>query len=155
MQGPTVEELVARMRAARERERPLGSAARVHRGRPRPQAPLEGEGHRTKPRDFDGVREDLQRRGWAVIYSRTLDEPVLWLRDSGVVVPERWRKYVAYTLAELEALRGVTPDGLREIHAAKRVFGGRVLPPEEARRARAALERAGAVRAGPLKEVVP
>jgi len=129
MQGPTVDELVARMRAARERERPPGSAARVHRGHPGPQAPLEGEGHRTKPRDFDGVREDLQRRGWAVIYSRTLGQQVLWLRDSGIVVPDRWRRYVAYTLAELAALRGATKDELLQIHAAKRVLGGRVLPP--------------------------
>lgn len=112
-------------------------------GGPEPQAPLEVEGHRIKPWSNAGVREEIERRGWAVIYSRTLGEPVLWLRDSNVVVPGRWRRLVGYTLEELEALKGVTPDGLREIHAAKKVFGGTVLPPEEARRAKEALERKG------------
>lgn len=152
MHGPTVEELVERMRAAREREQAAGGPAvrpapaqepGAALGGPEPQAPLAAEGS-MKPWSTAGVRAELERRGWTLIYSKTLGEPVLWLRDSNVVVPGRWRKHVAYTLAELAALRGVTPDGLREIHAAKKVFGGTVLPPEEARRVRAAVEGEGA-----------
>lgn len=94
-------------------------------------APRNIEGYPCRPWSTVGFRQELERRGWVVIYSRTLREPVLWLRDSNVVVPERWRKYVAYTLEELAALAGVTQEDLRVIHEAKRVMGGTVLPPEE------------------------
>lgn len=51
---------------------------------------------------------------------------VLWLRHEGVAVPERWQSAVAYVLEELEALHGVTPEHLVQIHEAKRIFGGLV-----------------------------
>lgn len=80
-----------------------------------------------RPAGLEGARADIERRGWAVVHSETLGERVLWLRDERVVPPEPWRQHVGYTLAELEALRGATKDDLRLLHAAKRVFGGRIL----------------------------
>lgn len=50
------------------------------------------------------------------------------------MVPERWRRYVGYTVDELKALAGVTQEGLRVTHQAKRIMGGTVLPPEETTR---------------------
>ena len=148
MQWPTVEELLVKMKIARERETTISAGALApspaHPTPPQDSevdpsgqesgVPREVNGDRIRPWSSVGVRREIERRGWAVIYSRTLREPVLWLKGSNVVVPERWRKYVGYTVDELKALAGVTEEGLRVIHQAKRIMGGTVLPPEETMR---------------------
>jgi hypothetical protein len=48
------------------------------------------------------------------------------LGHTTLVTPERWRGAVVYTLAELEHLRGMSPEELRTVHAVKSIFEGTV-----------------------------
>lgn len=92
----------------------------------------------TEPTDFDRADAFFQEHGWVPIRSRTLGgEVVVFLRDEQVAVPEQWRDAVSYTLEDLAALEGVSPDGLRLTHETKRIFGGRVLRGGDARAAAA------------------
>lgn len=83
--------------------------------------------------DYKGEAEKAQRlleeRGWCVVWSRVLGEPVVWVRDGKVVIPARWKDAVKYTLAELEALTRPPkpgPEELRRLHQAKKLFGGEI-----------------------------
>lgn len=72
----------------------------------------------------------LRELGWCAIECRTLGgEVVIWVRSEKVAIPARWRDAVRYTLAELEALRKPpkpSPEDLRKLHGAKRLFGGEI-----------------------------
>lgn len=71
----------------------------------------------------------LEKRGWCLVWSRVLGEPVVWVRDAKVVIPTRWQNAVKYTLAEFEALTKPPlpgPEELRRLHEAKRRFGGEI-----------------------------
>lgn len=56
---------------------------------------------------------------------------VIWVWDAKVAIPARWRGAVTYTLTELEALAGVTPEGLKKLHQAKKTFRGKIGPSGE------------------------
>lgn len=94
-------------------------------GRPAPSPPVD-------PRQAAAeARRQLAQRGWAALRSDVLGETVLIVRDMDVPLPEALRRrYVRYTFREVQLLRGTSPEALREIHAAKRVFGGEVIPAE-------------------------
>lgn len=72
----------------------------------------------------------LREQGWVLIYSHALGEPVLWLRDEAVHVPEELQGVPAYTLAELKTLLAEpvpTEDDLRLLHQSKQLFKGTFL----------------------------
>ncbi|HEY8415947.1 MAG TPA: hypothetical protein VIK99_09265 [Thermaerobacter sp.] len=98
------------------------------RHRPRPVRPASpGPARRIK--SAAEAQRELAQRGWTALWSHVLGETVLIVRDENVPLPDSLRRrYVRYTLREIQLLRGVTPEGLRELHAAKRVFGGEVMP---------------------------
>lgn len=64
-------------------------------------------------------------RGWLAILSEHLGEVVILAVDeqAAATAPEG---YVIYTEDEIAHLRDITPDALRQVHEAKRHFGGRV-----------------------------
>jgi len=64
--------------------------------------------------------------GWAAVRSHLLAETIVFLRDESVPLPPTAAGLVNYTRAELEILRSATETALREIHAWKRAFGGRI-----------------------------
>lgn len=64
--------------------------------------------------------------GWAAVRSHLLGETVLFVRDEAVPIPPEAAGLVSYTRAELEMLATATKGALREIHRAKKLFGGRV-----------------------------
>lgn len=64
--------------------------------------------------------------GWAAVRSHVLGEAILFLRDEAVALPPEAAGLLTYTWAELEILATATEDALREIHRAKKLFGGRV-----------------------------
>lgn len=57
------------------------------------------------------------------VYSRVLREEVIWVPNSEVAARVNG---VTYTLKELEALKSCTPEQLRLVHEAKKIFGGRL-----------------------------
>jgi len=74
----------------------------------------------------------IHQWGWAAIQSGVLGgEIILWTQDSKTVVPARWNDAVRYTIDELKELFNkngkVTPEELRQIHQAKKLFGGTVV----------------------------
>jgi len=70
----------------------------------------------------------LSTQGYAPLQSAALGgETVIVLRDESVIVPERWKQAVSYTVGELEQLRGLPIGALRQVHDLKVVFGGRVV----------------------------
>lgn len=80
-----------------------------------------------RKREIEIAKRRLEEQGWVAIHSDALGEPVVWLRDETVEVPEEWRGVVAYTLAELEALtKEPLPDSedLKLLHEAKKAFRG-------------------------------
>lgn len=83
------------------------------------------------PSTASRVRHLLATRGWVAIESGTLGgEVVLLLRDDTIQAPPRRAGHVAYTLAELAQVQGMSPAQLREVHEVKRIFDGWVAPPE-------------------------
>lgn len=80
------------------------------------------------------IAEIFRKRGLVVFESRLLGgEKIMFVRDAKVVIPTKWQNAVKYTLAELEALTAhPLPDreGLKAIHGAKKLFGGRVVAEE-------------------------
>src|SRR5690606_24837228 len=80
------------------------------------------------------AREELaryKREGWIAIYSEVLGEPIILARDeeAAKVAPAG---FVTYTEAEVALLLTATPDELRQVHEAKRFFGGRVVERRQA-----------------------
>ncbi|HSV31726.1 MAG TPA: hypothetical protein VLH40_06870 [Atribacteraceae bacterium] len=74
----------------------------------------------------DGERQ-LASHGWCAMASGVLGETVILVRDEGVLVPDRYRDAVRYTLDELTTLTTspkVSVEGLRWIHEVKKVFTG-------------------------------
>ncbi len=86
-------------------------------------------------REGKKARELLNRLGWCAIRSYALGgEVIVWLQDNQVLIPERWQENVRYSLDEIKALLadgGVTQEGLRRIHEAKRIFSGTVCRAKE------------------------
>lgn len=79
--------------------------------------------------EAEKAQELLREQGWCVVWSRVLGEPVVWVRDGKVAIPERWKDAVKYHLRELEALTRPPkpgPEELRKLHQAKRLFGGEI-----------------------------
>ena len=64
--------------------------------------------------------------GWAAVRSHLLGETVVFLRDETVSLPTAVADLATYTRAELELLATATEGALKEIHRAKKLFGGRV-----------------------------
>lgn len=71
-------------------------------------------------------------RGWLLIWSEHLREVVVLVRDEQAAAdaPEG---YVTYTEAEIEHLRDIAPDALRQVHEAKKFWSGRITSGEEER----------------------
>ena len=76
------------------------------------------------------ARNLLALQGWCAVKSHTLGgEIVVWANDGKVIIPTRWQNNVVYTVAELKALTadgGVTAEGLRQLHQAKKLFNGNI-----------------------------
>jgi len=75
------------------------------------------------------AREELaryKREGWIAIYSAVLGEPIILARDEEAAKAAP-AGFVTYTEAEVALLLTATPDELRQVHEAKRHFGGRVV----------------------------
>jgi len=75
------------------------------------------------------AREELARyarEGWIVVYSEVLREPIILARDEEAAKAAP-AGFVTYTEAEVALLLTATPDELRQVHEAKRHFGGRVV----------------------------
>ncbi|MFY9139529.1 MAG: hypothetical protein WAO30_02030 [Thermacetogeniaceae bacterium] len=75
------------------------------------------------------ARELLEKQGWVAVDSKVLGETVLWLKDDNVVYPSRLHNLVKYTLHELKLLTSnpdLTPEGLRRLHKAKKIFQGKI-----------------------------
>lgn|GEM_PF-5380552 len=70
------------------------------------------------------LEERINDRGWVLVDSTVLDEVVVFARDDSISVPRVWGSLVRYTLDELKLLAGSTAEGLRQLHAVKRVIGG-------------------------------
>jgi hypothetical protein len=68
-------------------------------------------------------------RGWLLIWSEHLQEVVVLARDEQAAA-EAPAGYVTYTEAEIEHLRDITPDALRQVHEAKKFWNGRITSKE-------------------------
>ncbi|MBT9168572.1 MAG: hypothetical protein DDT19_01919 [Syntrophomonadaceae bacterium] len=81
-------------------------------------------------REAKKAQELVARQGWCAVKSEALGgEVVIWAKNTTVTIPSQWRGAVVYTLKELAALATPpkpTPDQLRLIHEAKRIFSGTV-----------------------------
>jgi hypothetical protein len=83
-------------------------------------------------RDMESQASEVSRRlspdgpGWVAVRSHVLGETVLFIRDEAVPVPPDAGDLVNYTRAELEILSTATEPGLKDIHRAKKLLGGRV-----------------------------
>jgi len=60
------------------------------------------------------------------VRSRVLDETVIFASDNAAIDPGERR--TVYRASELRELIGIGVDGLRQIHRAKRLFGGTINP---------------------------
>lgn len=140
----TAAEVLRRLEEAGCQVRLDGDTIKVH-GRLTPDLRQAIRGH--KPElvallkeqvDLDCQAREIGRvfreRGWVVFESKLLSgEVVVFVKDAKVAIPTRWKDAVTYTLAELEALTAhPLPDreGLKAIHGAKKLFGGRVVAEE-------------------------
>lgn len=75
------------------------------------------------------AREEVaayRERGWVAIYSEVLAEPIILAKDEEAAKAAP-AGFVTYTEAEVALLLTATPDELRQVHEAKRRFGGRVV----------------------------
>lgn len=75
------------------------------------------------------AREEVaayRERGWVAIYSEVLAEPIILAKDEEAAMAAP-AGFVTYTEAEVALLLTATPDELRQVHEAKRRFGGRVV----------------------------
>ena len=71
-------------------------------------------------------------RGWLLIRSKHLQEVVVLVRDEQAAA-DAPAGYVTYTEAEIEHLRDITPDALRQVHEAKKFWSGRITSKEAGR----------------------
>ena len=71
-------------------------------------------------------------RGWLLIWSEHLQEVVVLVRDEQAAA-DAPAGYVTYTEAEIEHLRDITPDALRQVHEAKKFWSGRITSKEAGR----------------------
>lgn len=71
------------------------------------------------------VKEALQKTELAKIYSEPLGESVYFAKDERAAA--RTGSTVVYTIDELRRLAGVNREGLRQIHQAKKLFGGKIV----------------------------
>ena len=78
--------------------------------------------------ESDAIAQQLASKGWVLVLSVVLGEPVVMKRDASVSVslPDRYREAVVYLAEEVASLVGVGPEELRVLHEIKRVFGGRI-----------------------------
>ena len=79
------------------------------------------------------VQQELaryKREGWIAIYSEVLGETIILARDEEAAKAAP-AGFVTYTEAEVALLLTATPDELRQVHEAKRHFGGRVVERRE------------------------
>ena len=74
--------------------------------------------------------------GWCLVHSWALNEPVLWVRDDQVQIPERLQELPRYTWAEIQRLvqGNIDPQTLRAIHVVKTTLKGRVINSENLQR---------------------
>ena len=75
------------------------------------------------------ARRLLETQGWVAVRSKVLGETILWLKYVNVVYPSRLHNLTKYTLRELEILTSnsdLTPEGLRRLHKAKKIFQGKI-----------------------------
>jgi len=54
--------------------------------------------------DPDAIRDDLQGQGWSRIYSSRLEDIVVVVNDSSVVLPKAERDFITYTVEEMVRL---------------------------------------------------
>ena len=66
---------------------------------------------------------------YTVIYSHILKDAFLWVRTDAQAAALRRQglEDVIYTAAEVQALKGKTPDEIRSVHEAKKGFPGGVV----------------------------
>ena len=86
-----------------------------------------------------------------------MGETVVWVLDDKVIVPDKWKDAVRYTLAELEVLTRDKPgpEDLRANHETKRAFEGTLeaqRPPEETQETPAEVHPPTNKPPGPYKE---
>ena len=71
------------------------------------------------------AQEPASGQGWELVDSEVLGELVVFAVDEAAA-QRAPAGFVVYTAAELERLDGLTPDGLRCVHKAKKMLAGRV-----------------------------
>ncbi len=71
------------------------------------------------------AQEPASGQGWELVDSEVLGELVVFAVDEAAA-QRAPAGFVVYTAAELERLEGLTPDGLRCVHKAKKMLAGRV-----------------------------
>jgi len=79
--------------------------------------------------EAEEARRLLETQGWVAVRSKVLGETILWLKHENVVYPSRLHNLVKYTLHELKLLTSnpdLTPEGLRRLHKAKKIFQGKI-----------------------------
>jgi len=81
-----------------------------------------------KPGQVDDL---LAKKGYVRIYSNVLGEVVLWVANDQIAKQMNDNNnLVIYTLEELNILTGdktLTVEGLKRIHEAKKMFGGKIV----------------------------
>ncbi len=102
----------------------------------KPEAVRYLQGRPVDPRcEGKKARALLNKQGWCAVKSQALGgEIVIWANDGKVIIPARWQGNVLYSMDEIAALAadgGVTEEGLRRVHEAKRIFGGTVCGAKE------------------------
>lgn len=72
----------------------------------------------------------FDERGWIAIYSEHLSEVVIIAKD-GDAAKTAPDGFTVYTAAEVAALRGATPDELKQVHVAKKFWNGTITGKED------------------------
>ena len=70
------------------------------------------------------IAGQIAERGFAVVHSTVLGGAIVLAYDPEDIPEAVALKYVSYTMGEVRELqrRGISPDGLRRVHLAKKVF---------------------------------
>lgn len=98
-----------------------------------PKGALTGDLRRRLSDQKEAIIAAIQRRealafssrGWLAIHSEHLGEVVITARDEQAAA-DAPAGAVVYTADEIELLRDVTPDELRQVHEAKKFWNGRI-----------------------------
>jgi hypothetical protein len=73
----------------------------------------------------------LATQGYAGIKSPDVDDVVIFVRDDGVTVPNKWAGKVKFTIDELTLMVGTPVETVKQIYDIKQIFGGKVVPQDD------------------------